>query len=110
MSNRNAPLINPRPRLSAACARSTFQPFSSDGHIRPLHDIERDVIRVALMLSGGSVGRAARKLGIGRSTLYRKIGSHGPDLPAAPPPPRLEAEPLLGRSFGDGAPKLSLPT
>jgi transcriptional regulator of acetoin/glycerol metabolism len=30
-------------------------------------------IRGALKVSGGSVGRAAKMLGIGRSTLYRRL-------------------------------------
>jgi DNA-binding NtrC family response regulator len=47
--------------------------FNSDGHVRPLEEIERDVIRLALIESGGSVTRAACGLRIGRSTLYRKM-------------------------------------
>ena len=41
--------------------------------IRPLSDVERDVIKRALEVTGGNFTEAARKLGIGRATLYRKV-------------------------------------
>ena len=43
----------------------------SSGDIRPLGEIDADVIRLALKLY--SATEAARRLGIGRSTLYRKM-------------------------------------
>lgn len=45
-----------------------------NGHLRPLAQIEADVIRLALCRYG-EITEAARHLGIGRSTLYRKIAS-----------------------------------
>ena len=42
------------------------------GGIRRLRDIEADVIRFALEHYNGNVSAAARRLGIGRSTIYRK--------------------------------------
>lgn len=45
----------------------------SGGHIRPLKDIERDVLRLALAKHGGSVKRAAKALGVSRKTFYRKL-------------------------------------
>lgn len=42
------------------------------GDFRPLEDIERDVIRLALAICRDR-STAARRLGIGRSTLYRKL-------------------------------------
>ena len=44
-----------------------------DGHIRPLRRIEADAVRKALRLYRGRIAEAARRLGIGRSTLYRKL-------------------------------------
>ncbi|HUF57593.1 MAG TPA: sigma-54 dependent transcriptional regulator [Thermohalobaculum sp.] len=44
-----------------------------EGHVRRLRDIEADAIRLALRLYRGRMTEAARRLGIGRSTLYRKI-------------------------------------
>ncbi|MEO1492724.1 MAG: sigma-54 dependent transcriptional regulator [Pseudomonadota bacterium] len=49
-------------------------PFvTEDGHIRRLFDIEADAIAKALTLYRGRMSETARRLGIGRSTLYRKI-------------------------------------
>ncbi len=44
-----------------------------DGHVRPLEEIERDVISHALNHYEGQMTEIARRLGIGRSTLYRKL-------------------------------------
>jgi transcriptional regulator of acetoin/glycerol metabolism len=43
------------------------------GHFRKMQDIEMDVLRAALIMHKGSVTEAARRLGIGRSTFYRKL-------------------------------------
>jgi transcriptional regulator of acetoin/glycerol metabolism len=40
----------------------------------PLRDVEAAMIRKALEEARGNVGQAARALGIGRATLYRKLG------------------------------------
>ena len=47
------------------------------GHIRRLEDIEADMIRLALARYRGQMSEVARKLGIGRSTLYRKMRELG---------------------------------
>ena len=47
--------------------------LDTDGHIRRLIDIERDAIVTALLLYQGRMSETARRLGIGRSTLYRKL-------------------------------------
>lgn len=47
--------------------------FDKKGQIKKLRSIEEDAIRLALKHSGGCMTKAARNLGIGRSTLYRKI-------------------------------------
>jgi DNA-binding NtrC family response regulator len=44
---------------------------------RKLSDIEKDVITSALEYYGGRMSEVARKLGIGRSTLYRKLEEFG---------------------------------
>ncbi len=44
-----------------------------DGHSRRLIDIEAEAITRALALYRGRMSETARRLGIGRSTLYRKI-------------------------------------
>ncbi len=47
------------------------------GHIRRLEEVEADMIRLALQRYRGQMSEVARKLGIGRSTLYRKIRALG---------------------------------
>jgi DNA-binding NtrC family response regulator len=47
------------------------------GHIRKLEDVEADMIRLALSRYHGQMSEVARKLGIGRSTLYRKMKDLG---------------------------------
>ncbi|MEM7060778.1 MAG: sigma-54 dependent transcriptional regulator [Pseudomonadota bacterium] len=44
-----------------------------DGHIKRLLDVEAEVIARALAIYRGRMSETARRLGIGRSTLYRKI-------------------------------------
>jgi DNA-binding NtrC family response regulator len=47
------------------------------GHVRKLAEMEADIIRFALTYYRGQMSEAARKLGIGRSTLYRKMKELG---------------------------------
>ena len=47
------------------------------GDVRPLNDIEADMIRLALGRYRGHMTEVAKKLGIGRSTLYRKMQEYG---------------------------------
>jgi DNA-binding NtrC family response regulator len=54
------------------------------GDVRPLDDIERDAIRFAISHYRGQMSEVARRLRIGRSTLYRKLEGLGldEDVPA----------------------------
>lgn len=56
--------------------------FGDDGHLRPLDEIEADIIRLAIGHYRGRMTEVARRLGIGRSTLYRKLGEIGIDTAA----------------------------
>jgi DNA-binding NtrC family response regulator len=47
------------------------------GHLRRLEEIENDLIRFAIELYDGHMTEVARRLGIGRSTLYRKLREMG---------------------------------
>jgi DNA-binding NtrC family response regulator len=49
------------------------------GEVRPLDDIEGDVIRFAITHYRGQMSEVARRLKIGRSTLYRKLDGLGLD-------------------------------
>ena len=56
--------------------------FRNDGHLRPLEEIEADIIRLAIGHYRGRMTEVARRLGIGRSTLYRRLGELGIDTAA----------------------------
>ena len=56
--------------------------YCHDGHLRSLEDIEADIIRLAIGHYRGRMTEVARRLGIGRSTLYRKLGELGIDTAA----------------------------
>ena len=56
--------------------------YTGDGHLRPLEEIEADIIRLAIGHYRGRMTEVARRLGIGRSTLYRKLGDLGIDTAA----------------------------
>ncbi len=51
--------------------------YQPDGNLRPLDAIEADVIRLAIGHYRGRMTEVARRLGIGRSTLYRKLAELG---------------------------------
>jgi DNA-binding NtrC family response regulator len=53
--------------------------FDSAGEIRPLDEIEAEVIRFAINHYRGQMSEVARRLHIGRSTLYRKLENLGLD-------------------------------
>ena len=50
------------------------------GDVRPLEEMENEIIRFAISHYRGQMSEVARRLKIGRSTLYRKLdeaGVHG---------------------------------
>jgi DNA-binding NtrC family response regulator len=53
--------------------------YTTDGNLRPLDEIESDVILLAIAHYRGRMTEVARRLGIGRSTLYRKLSELGVD-------------------------------
>ena len=63
-------------RMSGGAGVTLFEP---SGHLRSLDAIEADVIRLAIGHYRGRMTEVARRLGIGRSTLYRKLGELGID-------------------------------
>ncbi|SIQ39271.1 DNA-binding transcriptional response regulator, NtrC family, contains REC, AAA-type ATPase, and a Fis-type DNA-binding domains [Rhizobium sp. RU20A] len=72
-------------RSAAAEMRSANAIVTLDdgGDVRKLADVEEELIRFALKYYRGQMSQVARKLGIGRSTLYRKLKDYGidPDNP-----------------------------
>ena len=49
----------------------------SAGHVRKFEDLESEIIRMAISRYDGHMSEVARRLGIGRSTLYRKLKEFG---------------------------------
>lgn len=49
------------------------------GHIRRLEELESEIIRLAVTRYGGHLSETARRLGLGRSTLYRKLKEYRQD-------------------------------
>ncbi|HEV3396588.1 MAG TPA: sigma-54 dependent transcriptional regulator [Xanthobacteraceae bacterium] len=77
-------LESPAPVAPMAPAAPSLQPhgpalalLGPAGDVRPLADIEADVIRFAIAHYRGQMSEVARKLQIGRSTLYRKLDDLG---------------------------------
>ena len=54
-----------------------FPTQSADGEVLSLRDVERQAIMQALEATGGERQQAARKLGIGKTTIYRKLKEFG---------------------------------
>jgi len=51
--------------------------MDAGGHMRKLEDVESEMIRLAISHYEGHMSEVARRLGIGRSTLYRKLKDLG---------------------------------
>nr|WP_070959051.1 sigma-54 dependent transcriptional regulator [Hyphomonas sp. Mor2] len=51
--------------------------FVEEGEVRSLSDVERDLIAYAIEHYAGHMSEVSRRLGIGRSTLYRKVREYG---------------------------------
>lgn len=56
---------------------SAIPALNADGQLRQLSEVEADMIKLALAQNPGNVRAAARALGIGRSTLYRRMRALG---------------------------------
>jgi DNA-binding NtrC family response regulator len=63
--------------VSSAASEAGITLYDTEGHLRPLESIEADVIRLAIGHYRGRMTEVARRLGIGRSTLYRKLAELG---------------------------------
>jgi DNA-binding NtrC family response regulator len=61
-------------------ADSPVRILDDKGHLRTLEDIERDLIQLAIEIYAGHMTEVAKRLGIGRSTLYRKVREQGLDV------------------------------
>jgi DNA-binding NtrC family response regulator len=64
-------------------AHGTLTMLTSAGEMRPLEEMENEIIRFAIAHYRGQMSEVARRLKIGRSTLYRKLD----EAPAHEPSP-----------------------
>lgn len=70
----NAPIPAEMPIFAAnSSSGQKIDLFENGGHLRKLEQIERDLIEYAIDLYAGHMTEIAKRLGIGRSTLYRKL-------------------------------------
>ncbi|HLK24075.1 MAG TPA: sigma-54 dependent transcriptional regulator [Caulobacteraceae bacterium] len=88
ISGMNAPTNEPAERAEPAAADlmgdlhvdAPVRILDERGHLRTLEEIERDLIQLAIEIYSGHMSEVARRLGIGRSTLYRKVREQGLDV------------------------------
>ena len=64
-------------QCSAAGKEAVLALFADDGHMRPFEEIEAEIIRIAVNRYDGRISEVARRLKIGRSTVYRKMEEFG---------------------------------
>jgi DNA-binding NtrC family response regulator len=80
-----APMIEPSPATAASWPEpseamgSSLRLVDRQGEVRPLEEIESELIRFAIAHYRGQMSEVARRLKIGRSTLYRKLEGLGLD-------------------------------
>src|SRR6266516_2251340 len=89
------PRLNPPPMpgslappllaAEATAPAGTLALLDGSGQMRALEDIEAEAIRFAITHYGGRMSEVARRLHIGRSTLYRKLDSLGRDAAISDP-------------------------
>ena len=60
-------------------ASASLSALDSRGNVRTLADVELEMIKLAIDHYHGQMSEVARRLGIGRSTLYRKLKEYGID-------------------------------
>jgi len=78
----DAPIAPAQP-VPALLPHGTLQMLDEAGECRPLDETEAEIIRFAIAHYRGQMSEVARRLKIGRSTLYRKMD----DIAAAPAGP-----------------------
>ncbi|MEL6325248.1 MAG: sigma-54 dependent transcriptional regulator, partial [Pseudomonadota bacterium] len=61
------------PAHTASTGSGPVEIFDPHGELRKLEDVERDLLQFAIDHYDGHMSEVSRRLGIGRSTLYRKV-------------------------------------
>src|SRR6202000_3173728 len=71
------PMPGTRSMATPLASPYALSAVDTGGHMRKLEDVEAEVIRMAIARYDGHMSEVARRLGIGRSTLYRKLKELG---------------------------------
>ncbi len=71
-------LVDHDPSVSASAG--LFSGIDGAGEVRTLAAAEEEMIRFAIAHYDGQISEVARRLGIGRTTLYRKLKEYGIDV------------------------------
>jgi DNA-binding NtrC family response regulator len=69
------------------------------GHIRKFEELESEIIRMAIARYDGHMSEVARRLGIGRSTLYRKLKEFGLEPSEAADEAAVETETAIEQAL-----------
>jgi DNA-binding NtrC family response regulator len=73
-SHLNAPVVSGSDiPIAPMPSQGALMMLNADGEVRPLEEMENDIIRFAISHYRGQMSEVARRLKIGRSTLYRKL-------------------------------------
>ncbi len=75
--------VTAKPSASGGSGKEAVAIFDREGHLRSLQDIEKDLIELAIETYEGKMSEVARRLGMGRSTLYRKLREHDLEIKRA---------------------------
>jgi DNA-binding NtrC family response regulator len=69
--------------IAPLTSAGTLAMLTRSGEVRPLEEMETEIIRFAISHYRGQMSEVARRLKIGRSTLYRKLDEATTDDPTA---------------------------
>jgi DNA-binding NtrC family response regulator len=81
----------PRPAEAPVVSPYLLPLTDASGHMRKFEELEAEIIRRTIARYDGRMSEVARRLGIGRSTLYRKLKEYGLESGEAEPPRKASA-------------------
>jgi DNA-binding NtrC family response regulator len=80
-----APALPSHPMIPPGSSIEALPLIDGKGDVRPLEEVEAELIRYAITHYRGQMSEVARRLQIGRSTLYRKLEALGLNAGATEP-------------------------
>ena len=88
VSGIDIPIAPTAPQTLPMSAYGVLAMVGDNGEVRALEDMEAEIIRFAITHYRGQMSEVARRLKIGRSTLYRKLDEAGASSPEPDSPAR----------------------